>query len=108
MAQADSIAARQALAAYQAAGQAKPGTREAKARAAADGFESTFAQNLVETLFSGLGEEGPLGGQSAQLWRGFYAEELSKGMTKGGRLGIAPQIYREMFRHQEAAHAQRG
>jgi Rod binding domain-containing protein len=103
MSRVDGPIQRQAMAAYVAAGRAAAGTREAKARAAADGFESVFVQNMLETVFSGLGEEGPLGSGSAGggAWRGLYAQELSKTMAKGGGLGIAPAVYREMFRGQE-------
>jgi Rod binding domain-containing protein len=103
MSRVDGPVQREAMAAYLAAGKAAPGSREARGRAAADGFESTFIQNMLESVFSGLGEEGPLGSGSAGggAWRGFYAEELSKSMARGGGFGIAPQVYREMFRAQE-------
>jgi peptidoglycan hydrolase FlgJ len=96
-----------ALAAYHAAAKAAPGSREAKARAAADGFESTFLQNMLEGMMQGIGDEGPLGtgGTGGGAWRGFYVEELAKGMAKRGTIGIAPQIYREMFKAQEIARS---
>jgi peptidoglycan hydrolase FlgJ len=102
---ANTIPVKQALSAYAAAASAKPGTREAKARATAQGFEGTFFQNMLESMVSGLGTDGPLGSGQAGggAWRGFLLEEMSKGMTKasGAALGIAPQVYREMMRFQE-------
>ncbi len=59
MSVANTIPARQAFEAYAAAAKAKPGSREAKARNAAQGFEATFLQNMLENMVSSLGEEGP-------------------------------------------------
>jgi peptidoglycan hydrolase FlgJ len=103
MSVANTISARQALSAYAASAQAKPGSREGKARTAAQGFEGTFLQNMLETMVSGLGSEGPLGSGQAGggAWRGFLTDEMSKGISKSGTLGIAPQVYREMMRLQE-------
>ena len=103
MSVANTIPARQALEAYNAAAHAKPGSREFKARNAAQGFESTFLQNMLESMVSGLGGEGPLGsGQSGGgAWRGFLTDEMSRSMAKTSTLGIAPQVYREIMRIQE-------
>jgi peptidoglycan hydrolase FlgJ len=99
------IPAKQAFEAYQAAAKAKPGTREAKARGAAQGFEATYFQNMLESMVAGVGTEGPLGsGQTGGgAWRGFLMDEMSKSMSKTTSLGIAPQVYREMMRFQEVA-----
>jgi Rod binding domain-containing protein len=103
MSVADSIPARQALQAYAAAAHAKPGTREAKARTAAQGFESVFLQNMLEGMMTGLEGDGPLGAGQAGggAWRGFLTDEMARSMTKTTTLGIAPQVYREMLRLQE-------
>jgi peptidoglycan hydrolase FlgJ len=105
MAQVTSIPMQQALVSYQAAARAKSGTREAKAFQAAQSFEATFLQNMLENMASGLGSEGPLGSGQAGggAWRGFLLDEMSRGMAKtpGAGLGIAPQVYREMIRLQE-------
>jgi peptidoglycan hydrolase FlgJ len=100
---ANTIPAKAALSAYNSAASAKPGSREAKARATAQGFEGTFVQNMLESMVSGFGSDGPLGSGQAGggAWRGFLTEEMSKGMSKGSTLGIAPQVYREMMRLQE-------
>jgi Rod binding domain-containing protein len=98
-----SIPAQQALDAYRAAAKAKPGSREAKAFGTAQGFEATFLQNMLESMTSGLGAEGPLGsGQNGGgAWRGFLFDEMSRSMSKAGSIGIAPQVYREMLQAQE-------
>jgi peptidoglycan hydrolase FlgJ len=99
MSVANTIPAKQAMEAYQAAAQAKPGSRAAKARTA------TYFQNMLESMVSGLGPDGPLGsGQSGGgAWRGFLMDEMSKSITKTSSLGIAPQVYREMMRFQEGS-----
>ena len=103
MSVANTIPVKKAFDSYIAAASAKPGSREAKARTAAQGFEGTFLQNMLESMVSGLGAEGPLGtGQTGGgAWRGFLTDEMSKSMSKAGSLGIAPQVYREMMRFQE-------
>jgi Rod binding domain-containing protein len=91
--------------AYEAAARAPQGSLAQKARATAQGFESTFLQNMLESMMAGLGEEGPLGtGQSGGgAWRGFMLEEMSKGMAKSGTLGIAPEVFSEIIRLQSRA-----
>jgi peptidoglycan hydrolase FlgJ len=105
MRQALTIPMQQALVSYGAAAKAKPGSREAKAHSAAQNFEATFLQNMLESMSAGLGAEGPLGSGNAGggAWRGFLMEEMSKGIAKTpkGGLGIAPQVYREMLNLQE-------
>ncbi len=107
MSVANTIPAKQALDAYKASAQAAPGSRAAKARTAAQGFEATYFQNMLESMVSGLGPDGPLGsGQSGGgAWRGFLMDEMSKSITKTSSLGIAPQVYREMMRIQEGSRA---
>lgn len=103
MSRADTIPARQAHTAYLQAAKAAPGSREAKSFATAQSFEATFLQNMLENMTSGLGEDGPLGsGQTGGgAWRGFLLDEMSKGMSKTGTLGIAPQVYRQLLELQE-------
>jgi peptidoglycan hydrolase FlgJ len=103
MSVANTIPARKAIDAYAAAAYAKPGTREAKARTSAQGFEGVFLQNMLENMVANVGKEGPLGSGEAGggAWRGFLMDEMSKSMIKKGSIGIAPQVYREMMRLQE-------
>ncbi|MGL5137990.1 MAG: rod-binding protein [Beijerinckiaceae bacterium] len=103
MSVANSIPAKRAYEAYLQAAKAKPGTREQKTYTAAQNFEATFLNNILENMTSGLGEEGPLGAgkEGGGAWKGFLMEEMSKGMSKSGTLGIAPQVYRQMLEIQE-------
>jgi len=107
---ANTVPAQQSLEAYAAAAKAKPGSREAKARSAAQGFEATFLQNMLESMVNGLGSDGPLGSGQAGggAWRGFLTDEMSRSMARTSTLGIAPQIYREMMRLQPAAAPSKG
>jgi Rod binding domain-containing protein len=102
---ANSIPMKKAFEAYQAAANARPGSREQKAHQAARGFEATFLQNMLDTMTSGLGAEGPLGSGQAGggAWKGFLLDEMARGMSKApsAGLGIAPHVYREMMRLQE-------
>jgi peptidoglycan hydrolase FlgJ len=101
----NSIPLRNAFASYAAAAQAKAGTKEAKAFKTAQAFEGMLYQNMIQSMTSGLGEEGPLGSGQAGggAWRGFLFDEMSKGASKtpSAGLGIAPHVYREMLRLQE-------
>ncbi len=103
MSVANTIPARKAIDAYAAAAGARPGSREAKARTSAQGFEGVFLQNMLENMVASVGKDGPLGSGEAGggAWRGFLMDEMSKGMIKKGSIGIAPQVYREMMRLQE-------
>jgi len=95
------------IAAYQKAALAPQGSLQQKARTAAQGFESTFLQNMLESMVAGLDEEGPLGSGNAGggAWRGFLVEEMAKGMAKSGTLGIAPEVYGEIIRLQSRGKA---
>ncbi len=99
------LSSKGAAAAYAAAAQAPAGSLHGKARATAQSFESTFLQSTLETLFQGLGEDGPLGtgNVGGGAWRGFLVEEYAKGLSRTSTFGIAPQVYREILRIQEGA-----
>ena len=71
----------------------------------AQGLEANFFQTMIGTMFEGIEGEGPMGnaatGQDA--WRGMMIEEYGKSVSQKGGIGLAPQIYREMLRHQESS-----
>ena len=79
-----------------------------KAWETAQGLEANFFTTMVGAMFETAGGEGPMGtaatGQDA--WRGMMIEEFAKSISAKGGIGLAPQIYREMLRHQESpSHA---
>lgn len=92
-----------ALKAFELAAKAAPGSQAAKARKASEGFESSFTSSMVEQMFNGMDADGPLGinGPGGGAWRGMLVNEYANSITKAGGVGIAPQVFREMMRHQE-------
>lgn len=68
----------------------------------AQGLEANFFQTMLGTMFEGIEGEGPLGnGPGQDAWRGMLIENYGQSIARKGGIGLAPQIYREMLRHQE-------
>ncbi len=90
--------------AYAAAANAPANSLQAKARTASQKFEGVLVNNLMQSMFSGLDGEGPLGvnGIGGETWRSMLVEQMSGTVTKAGGLGVAPQVYRELLRVQES------
>jgi Rod binding domain-containing protein len=81
----------------------------AKGKAAAADFEAVFLQTMVEEMFAGIGEEGPLGGgEAGGAWRGLLVQEYAKGISQAGGIGIADNVFREILSLQEGSHASAG
>ena len=79
------------------------GMGAAKARAAAEDFESVFLNSMFQNMFTGISGEGPFGGSGAVgVWRSMLTDEYSKSFAKAGGIGIADQVYRSLMAHQEA------
>jgi len=76
--------------------------KEAKARAAAQDFESVFLNSMFQHMFTGIDGSGPFGGGgSAGVWRSFLTDEYAKSFVKAGGVGIAAQVQRELLKQQE-------
>ena len=76
---------------------------KAKAKAAAQDFESVFLNSMFQQMFTGLQGDGPMGGKGATgIWRSFLTDEFAKGFAKTGGIGIADQVYGALLAHQEA------
>jgi Rod binding domain-containing protein len=73
----------------------------------AQDFEAMFLEQTLDRVFSSSGTEGPLGdnGTGGAVYRSMLVKEYAGGIVKAGGVGIASQIYREMLKLQEAAHA---
>lgn len=70
----------------------------------AQGLEANFFQTMLGTMFEGIEGEGPMGnGPGQDAWRGMLIENYGQSIAKKGGIGLAPQIYREMLRHQESS-----
>jgi flagellar P-ring protein precursor FlgI len=70
-------------------------------------FETMFLEQTLERVFASSGTEGPLGdnGTGGAVYRSMLVKEYAGGIAKSGGVGIASQIYRELLKLQEAAHA---
>ena len=76
---------------------------KAKAKTAAQSFESVFLNSMFEHMFTGIDGEGPFGGNGAtKVWRSLLTDAYAKNFAKAGGIGIADQVYRSLIGHQEA------
>ena len=77
-----------------------------KAREQAIDFESVFITTMLNSMFSGLSGEGPLGagnGAGGDTWRSLLADEYGKTMARNGGLGLADSIMKDILTLQEKA-----
>jgi len=76
-----------------------------KAWEVAQGLEANFFQTMIGSMFEGVKGEGLMGTSATgqDSWRGMMFEEYGKAISAKGGIGLAPQIYREMLRHQESS-----
>lgn len=88
-------------------GGTKPPLPQAKARAAAAEFETMFLEQMLDRVFAGAGEDGPLGenGPGGGVYRSMLVKEYAGGIAKAGGIGLSRQIYAEMLKLQEGASA---
>lgn len=77
-------------------------TDHAKARAAAQDFESVFINSMFEQMTAGIDGDGPFGGTGATgVWRSLLTQEYAKSFAKAGGIGIADHVYRSLLAQQE-------
>ena len=75
----------------------------AKARATATDFEQVFLNSMFSQMFTGIGEDGPMGsGKATGIWRSFLTDEYAKNFAKAGGIGLGDHIYRALIAQQEA------
>ena len=75
---------------------------ETEARAAAEEFESFFLSQMIEQMFSNVGEDNPFGGGPGEkAFSGLLHEEYAKVMAQAGGLGLADRLTTEILRYQE-------
>lgn len=73
-----------------------------EARKVSEEFEAIFVQQMVEQMWSGIETDGPFGGGNAErIFRSLLNEEYSIQIARGGGLGIADNVYREILKLQE-------
>ncbi len=78
------------------------GSKEAKAWQSAQDYESVFLNTMFQQMFSGVGDNGPMGGKHNEAWRGMLIDEYSRSVAKQGGIGLAPAIYSELIGAQQA------
>ncbi|WP_439576089.1 rod-binding protein [Phreatobacter sp.] len=79
------------------------GSREQRAWRQAQDFEQVFLNTMLGQMFTGIGDNSPLGGKQSEAWRGMLVDEYAKSVTSQGGLGMTGHIYRELISAQEAA-----
>lgn len=73
-----------------------------KVDATAEDFEALFLTQMMERMFSGLGEDGPLGGGAAGgAYRSMLADQYGKTVAASGGIGLADQVRRELIALQQ-------
>jgi flagellar protein FlgJ len=76
---------------------------EAEARQVAEEFEAFFLSQMLEQMFTGVGDNNPFGGGSGErAFRGLLNEEYAKVMARAGGLGLSDNLTTEILRYQEA------
>jgi Rod binding domain-containing protein len=70
----------------------------------AEQFEAFFLSSIMQNLFTGVGNDTLFGGGPSEgVYRSMLLQEYGKVAARGGGIGIADAVQREMVRMQEAA-----
>lgn len=81
----------------------------ARARAQAEEFEAVLLNTMFQSMYTGIGEEGPLGNATGVgVWRSFLTEEHAKAFAKAGGIGLADHVYRALLDQQEKRASTQG
>jgi flagellar protein FlgJ len=92
---------------YGAPARLKPTTaanRSDTARAQAQDFETVFVNAMLQHMFTGIGNDGPLGnGMGVGVWRSLLTEQYAKSFVKAGGLGLAGPVYKSLVARERAA-----
>jgi peptidoglycan hydrolase FlgJ len=72
----------------------------------AQDFETVFVNEMLQHMFTGIGDDGPLGNaQGVGVWRSMLTEQFARNFVKAGGLGLAAHIYQSLMAHQGATAA---
>lgn len=75
-------------------------TRE-QAQEVAQQFERMFISEMLRPMFEGLETDGPFGGGNAEAtFRPMLIDQYSDAIAKGGGIGIADSVLKEILRMQ--------
>ncbi len=92
-----------AAAGTERAGQAtRHAQTDSEARKAAEEFEAIFIAQMMAPMFNTVPTDGTFGGgHSEMIFRSMQIEEFGKEISRGGGIGIADNVLREILRAQE-------
>lgn len=92
---------------YGAPARLRPASSQADpVRAQAQDFETMFINSMFQHMFTGIGNDGPLGnGPGVGVWRSLLTEQFAKNVVKSGGIGIAQQVYKSMLARRAAPAA---
>lgn len=78
---------------------------EAEAQKVGREFETMFLSQMLQPIFDTV-EPDPVfgGGFGERMFRSLHVEQLAKGITRAGGIGLANSIAQEMLRMQEKAN----
>ncbi|HYE91919.1 MAG TPA: rod-binding protein [Terriglobales bacterium] len=70
-------------------------------RATAHEIESMFLQQMLKTMRQATpGLQGPLSGTGQRVYQEMMDEQLARSMAKGGGIGLADMLVRDVLRRQ--------
>jgi flagellar protein FlgJ len=73
-----------------------------RVRQAAQDFEAMMIGQMLATMRQGMGQ-GVLSGRGQRLYQSMLDDELGRVLARGGGLGLADVLVRELVRQPEAA-----
>ncbi|GBD50285.1 rod-binding protein [Methylopila sp. Yamaguchi] len=75
-----------------------------KLDAAAQDFEAVFLTQMMQAMFTDVGDEGPLGGGAGtDAYRSMLADQYGRNIAASGGVGIAAQVRSELLSLQQGS-----
>jgi len=75
--------------------------KRADIKKTAQAFEASFLSVMLGEMFQGVQTSAPFGGgQGEKMFQSFMTEAFAKHMAKGGGVGVADAVTREMLKLQ--------
>ena len=73
----------------------------ARAKTAAQTFESQFLSQMIGQMFEGIQTDGPFGGGfGEEMFRSMMTDAMAKKMTQAGGVGVSDVVQREILKMQ--------
>ena len=83
---------------------AAKGVDLAKIDATSQEFEGQFISQMMESMWSGIDTDGPLGGGEAEgMYRSMLNDQYGQLISKAGGIGVASYVKNEMLKMQEVS-----